>query len=319
MYYGNALARSAAVAATFTSSFFLLPQYTAAHLISDDGLIHKGMQNEDVKIVQSILKATGNYPLMKATGYFGSATEKSVKQFQKKNGLIADGVVGRQTKGALVSQVRKHIGLLFNGSEGVAVSYLQSYLNQFGYYSGIIDGYYGPITERAVLQLQKETDITVDGIVGPQTWGSIEKLYENHDQSRNTRPISIQKKLSPVPRVRSVSTGTVQVPSAGGISKPVTTVKEFYVSSTAYTASCSGCSGITATGINLLNNPNVKVVAVDPSVIPLGTKLYVEGYGYAVAGDTGGAIKGLKIDVFINSSADALQWGRRTVKIKVME
>ena len=54
----------------------------------------------------------------------------------------------------------------------------------------------------------------------------------------------------------------------------------------------------TATGLILNNNPNAKVIAVDPSVIPLGTKVYVEGYGYAVAADTGGAIKGHKIDVF---------------------
>ena len=46
------------------------------------------------------------------------------------------------------------------------------------------------------------------------------------------------------------------------------------------------------TGINLRANPNLKVIAVDPSVIPLGSKVWVEGYGYAVAGDTGGAIKG---------------------------
>jgi uncharacterized protein YabE (DUF348 family) len=96
------------------------------------------------------------------------------------------------------------------------------------------------------------------------------------------------------------------------------TGKEFYVSTTAYTANCNGCSGTTATGINLHANPNAKVIAVDPSVIPLGTKVYVEGYGYAVAADTGGAIKGYKIDVFFPSKADAYRWGRKQVKIKVL-
>ncbi|MCQ6276707.1 3D domain-containing protein [Bacillus sp. V3B] len=94
--------------------------------------------------------------------------------------------------------------------------------------------------------------------------------------------------------------------------------KEIYVTSTAYTASCNGCSGTTATGINLHANPNSKVIAVDPSVIPLGTKVYVEGYGYAVAADTGSAIKGNKIDVFFPSKQTAYQWGRKTVKIKVL-
>jgi 3D (Asp-Asp-Asp) domain-containing protein len=94
--------------------------------------------------------------------------------------------------------------------------------------------------------------------------------------------------------------------------------REFYVSSTAYTASCNGCSGVTTTGINLKANPGVKVIAVDPSVIPLGSKVYVEGYGYAVAADTGGAIRGNKIDVFFSSKSDAYSWGRKSVKVKIL-
>lgn len=311
MYYGSALTKSVAVAATFTSSFFLLPQYAAAHLISDDGLIHKGMQSEDVRTVQTVLKATGDYSL-KPTGYFGSATEKSVKQFQLKNGLSADGVVGVRTKQALAVLIHKQIGLLDRGSQGEYVTYLQQYLNRFGFYSGKIDGYFGPITEQAVVTLQKNTHIAVDGIVGPQTWGSIEKLDEERSESETGSLTRRQARQAP-----SVHT-TVRSAAASG-TKPVTTVKEFYANSTAYTAKCSGCSGVTATGINLLNNPNAKVVAVDPSVIPLGTRLYVEGYGYAVAGDTGGAIRGLKIDVFFNNNTEALQWGRRTVKVQVLK
>jgi 3D (Asp-Asp-Asp) domain-containing protein len=60
------------------------------------------------------------------------------------------------------------------------------------------------------------------------------------------------------------------------------------------------------------------VVAVDPKVIPLGSKLYVEGYGYAIAGDTGGAIKGNRIDVFFYSSGETAQWGRRWVRVFVL-
>jgi 3D (Asp-Asp-Asp) domain-containing protein len=96
-------------------------------------------------------------------------------------------------------------------------------------------------------------------------------------------------------------------------------VKEFMVSASAYTASCNGCSGITSTGINLKKNPGLKVIAVDPNVIKIGTKVYVEGYGYAIAGDTGGAIRGNKIDVFIPNKSDALKWGRKTVKIKILK
>ena len=60
------------------------------------------------------------------------------------------------------------------------------------------------------------------------------------------------------------------------------------------------------------------MIAVDPKVIPLGSKVHVEGYGYAVAADTGGAIKGNKIDVFFPSKQDAINWGRKTIKIKVL-
>lgn len=84
---------------------------------------------------------------------------------------------------------------------------------------------------------------------------------------------------------------------------------------TAYTASCAGCSGVTTTGIDLRDNPSMKVIAVDPNVIPLGSRVHVEGYGYAIAGDTGGAIKGNKIDIFVPNRQDALAWGVRTVKV----
>lgn len=94
--------------------------------------------------------------------------------------------------------------------------------------------------------------------------------------------------------------------------------QEVFVNSTAYTASCNGCSGRTATGIDLKANPNAKVIAVDPSFIPLGTKVYVEGYGYAVAADTGGSVKGQKIDVFFSTKAEAYRWGNRQVKIKII-
>lgn len=96
-------------------------------------------------------------------------------------------------------------------------------------------------------------------------------------------------------------------------------VKEFTVSASAYTASCKGCSGITRTGLNLKKNPGLKVIAVDPKVIKLGTKVHVEGYGYAVAGDIGSAIKGNKIDVFMPSHSNALKWGRKNVKIKILK
>lgn len=91
------------------------------------------------------------------------------------------------------------------------------------------------------------------------------------------------------------------------------------VTATAYTAQCEGCSGVTSTGVDLNANPDADVIAVDPSVIPLGSKVYVEGYGYATAADTGGAIKGNKIDVHVPTKGEATNWGVQTVNVTIVE
>jgi resuscitation-promoting factor RpfB len=94
--------------------------------------------------------------------------------------------------------------------------------------------------------------------------------------------------------------------------------REMTVTATAYAASQPGNQGLTAGGYNIQKNPGMKLIAVDPRVIPLGTKVWVEGYGYAIAGDTGGAIKGNKIDVLLPSIKEVYQWGRKQVKIKIL-
>ncbi|MDT2744498.1 3D domain-containing protein [Enterococcus asini] len=89
--------------------------------------------------------------------------------------------------------------------------------------------------------------------------------------------------------------------------------------STAYSsdpADALGGGSVTATGQNLLTNP--MAVAVDPSVIPLGTRLYVEGYGEAYAVDTGSAIQGNIIDVHFSTAAQCYSWGRRTVQVTIL-
>jgi len=61
------------------------------------------------------------------------------------------------------------------------------------------------------------------------------------------------------------------------------------------------------------------VVAVDPSVIPLGTHLYIEGYGYAVAGDTGGNIRGRRVDLCYNTYDEAIRFGRQQVRVFILD
>lgn len=136
--------------------------------------------------------------------------------------------------------------------------------------------------------------------------------------STSTTSLPAAKKAS-APVSTSAQTATTTSAPASVVAPAVSTAKEMTVTATAYTAYCAGCSGTTATGIDLRSNPNQKVIAVDPSVIPLGSRVWVEGYGEAIAGDTGGAIKGNIIDVFIPSQQAALNWGRKTVKIKVLD
>lgn len=84
------------------------------------------------------------------------------------------------------------------------------------------------------------------------------------------------------------------------------------MNASAYT--CEGYTGITSSG----RTAQKGVVAVDTSVIPMGTKLYIDGYGYAVAGDTGGGIKGNKIDLYMDTVKECLNFGRRNVDVYVL-
>jgi len=87
------------------------------------------------------------------------------------------------------------------------------------------------------------------------------------------------------------------------------------VEATAYTPYDGSQTGRTATG----RKAEFGVIAVDPRVIPLNSLVYVEGYGFAVAADTGGAIKGNRIDVCFLSNATANKWGRKKVVIHVFK
>lgn len=88
----------------------------------------------------------------------------------------------------------------------------------------------------------------------------------------------------------------------------------YQMESTAYTG-----GSLTAMGLKPVHNPDgISTVSVDPSVIPLGSKVYVSGYGVAIASDTGSAIKGNIIDVYFNTHNECISWGRRQVEVTVL-
>ncbi|MCL2337794.1 MAG: ubiquitin-like domain-containing protein [Firmicutes bacterium] len=111
------------------------------------------------------------------------------------------------------------------------------------------------------------------------------------------------------PMDKIIKVGALQLASRGGTE--IRFSKAYNMVATAYTHTGHN----TATGIK----PQVGIVAVDPSVIPLGTRLYVEGYGYCRAMDVGGGIKGNHIDLFLETGAAARQWGVRQVTVYVLE
>ena len=120
-------------------------------------------------------------------------------------------------------------------------------------------------------------------------------------------------------KARAAAAAAAAVSAAGNQQAPATAAgngEEMYVTATAYTPYDSG--SITTSGYNIRQNPNMKLIAVDPSVIPLGKRVWVEGYGEAIAGDTGGAIVGHRIDVLLPTKGAAKLWGRRTVRVVVL-
>ncbi|MGE7604788.1 ubiquitin-like domain-containing protein [Peribacillus sp. NPDC097675] len=176
---------------------------------------------------------------------------------------------------------------------------------------------YAVITKKDDSLLKGKEDIVKEGKKGV-TSKEYEIIKENGKEVKRkllSKKV-VTKKQDKVVVVGTKTVETQTAPRATNVDS--TNGREIYVSSTAYTASCQGCSGVTSTGVDLKSNPNAKIIAVDPSVIPLGSKVYVEGYGYATAADKGGAIKGNKIDVFFSSKNDAYRWGVKKVKIRLL-
>lgn len=133
-------------------------------------------------------------------------------------------------------------------------------------------------------------------------------------------------KKSPINKIVAVGALAWFTPSSGG--RKVYFTKQFRVKATSYTAdyACTGKRpgdrgfGRTATGTKAKRNVNsYSTVAVDKSIIPLGTKLYIEGYGYAIAEDVGGGVKGKHVDLFFTpGSKEYRRWFTHTVNVYVL-
>lgn len=135
---------------------------------------------------------------------------------------------------------------------------------------------------------------------------TVKVIYHNGEEVQR-EVIDSQVISEPVNRV--VAMGNITNVSRSGSSLDFREARYMVASAYTYTGNR------TATG----QQPAVGLVAVDPRVIPLGTRLYIEGYGYAKAADTGGAIRGDRLDLFMEDRTQCLNWGRRTVKVYILE
>ncbi|WP_165859376.1 ubiquitin-like domain-containing protein [Desulfofundulus salinus] len=129
-----------------------------------------------------------------------------------------------------------------------------------------------------------------------------------HDGQEVKRVMEASQVVTP-PVDRVVRVGTLQQVSRGGRDIRFSRVIDMVANAYTYTGNN------TASGVP----PRVGVAAVDPRVIPLGTRLYVEGYGYATALDVGSSIRGNRVDLFMESAAEARRWGVRRVNVYVLD
>jgi len=149
-------------------------------------------------MLQIILKNYGYY-VFKIDGKFGSASESALKEFQNQNGLIVDGIIGKNTCNALfdvknvIIKINNYPVLESesNSSQSESLKISQQKLKDLNLYTGSIDGINGTDTKNAVKEFQKKAGLTVDGVLGPITLAALEKgedayiLNNSSDSSSN--------------------------------------------------------------------------------------------------------------------------------------
>lgn len=281
-------------------SFFILGTVlvNSQMVLATSNLLSIGVSSPSVAEVQKTLNKNG-YDSGTADGIFGSKTLFAVLNFQRDAGIKADGIVGPQTRQALEIKASaietkpvKNDNTLRLGSRGDAVKELQNSLNNKGYWSGQADGIFGQLTHQAVVKFQKSSGLQADGIVGTQT----KKALSSNNNNSSTTPSRAGSNTT-----KAISGKTVSMVA------------------TAY-CPCDKCNYPWGGYPSYLGHPLKKgIIAVDPNVIPLGTKLYVEGYGHGLASDTGGAIKGNRLDLCFSNHDEALRWGIQTVKVTILD
>ncbi|MCY6355705.1 ubiquitin-like domain-containing protein [Clostridium sp. ZS2-4] len=189
--------------------------------------------------------------------------------------------------------------------------------------------------EKNVAAIEFTTEVKKDGdmkegikkVVQEGAAGEKEIQYKvTYENGKEVSRQVVSEKVTKKPTNKVVAMGTLKTVklSRGNFSYS----SKIRMRATAYTSSFKDTGkrpgdrgfGVTASGTKTKRNSDgYSTVAVDPRIIPLGTKLYIEGYGFAIAEDTGGAIKGNKIDLYFNSDSQVYRFGVRYVDVYVLK
>lgn len=268
-------------------------------------LVKEGARGDDVRRVQLLLISRG-YLTGEADGVCGRDTVKAIEQFQREAGLEADGICGQETFDLLEKQAKEREvaeteevpvgGVVKLGLHGPGVSHVQELLIAKGYLSGTADGVCGSQTAGAIARFQEAMGLKADGVCGSLTYPALEGDF-------------------PGPVEQSEEHEEAGQSDEGHYQQHADRGHVVYVSATGYSAYDPGNHNRTASGTLVRRG----VIAVDPSFIPLGTRVYIPGYGEAVAEDVGLDIRGNRIDVAFDTREEAMAYGRQDVELYIIE
>ena len=195
------------------------------------------------------------------------------------------------------------------GDKGDKVKEIQDYLIAQCLLQGEASGVYDSSTVNAIKDFQSALGLSVDGVCGAVTYKVLRAAaYDEIDIYNFSLSEFLAGETQPVVEgsKNSSAENSGEIPGFSRVMR---------VEATAYSRHEDGMSNYTASGTFCKRG----VIAVDPNVIPLGTRVFIPGYGYAVADDVGGAIVGNIIDIAFDSVEECYQFGRQWIDIYIID